>query len=154
MLAAQYPQLEKAFGFNESSQSFSSQDSINYFLDYMHKRFDVLLDDTCKAYYQYLAEKAEEERREAEARRLAREEEYYDDYSGGYSNGPSILKTAFGVALGNKMSGNSGRDRNAPQRKDYSNSASCTRKIRVKNGRILEKTCHGCTMAPYCTRYR
>ena len=39
-------------------------------------------------------------------------------------------------------------------RKDYSHSGSCTQSVRVKNGKILERTCRGCAMAPYCTRYR
>lgn len=159
ILVKQCPKIEELITFDENESTFENLDSFYFFLHYMQKHNDALLDDTSEACERYLITLAERRRREAEERRLALEEQaqqdyYDDDYSGGRSNDSSILKTAFGVALGNKMSGNSGRDRNAPQRKDYSNSASCTRKIRVKNGRILEKTCHGCTMAPYCTRYR
>ena len=159
ILVKQCPKIEELITFDENESTFENLDSFYFFLHYMQKHNDALLDDTSEACERYLIALAERRRREAEERRLALEEQaqqdyYEDDYSGGRSNDSSILKTAFGVALGNKMSGNSGRDRNAPQRKDYSNSASCTRKIRVKNGRILEKTCHGCTMAPYCTKYR
>ena len=97
-----------------------------------------------------------ERERQLEEEQAWREEQGYydDDYSGGRSSGGGILRTAFGVALGNKMSGNSGRGKNAPMKKDYSGSSCCTQRVRVKNLKVSERTCRGCPMAPYCTKFR
>ncbi|WP_316636947.1 hypothetical protein [uncultured Ruminococcus sp.] len=101
------------------------------------------------------AQREREDRARAEREAMQEEEGYYDDYkSSSRSIGGDILKTAFGVALGNKISGNSGRGKNTPVRKDYSYTDGCRQRVRVKNLKVQERTCRGCTMAPYCTKYR
>lgn len=134
--------------------TYHTQEALIYFIKKM-------LDPYCKlstAISEYTTQKLKELEAKRERERIEREEREamraeQEAYGGG-SSGSGILKTAFGVALGNKISGNSGRGKNAPVRKDYSHSGSCTQSVRVKNGKILERTCRGCAMAPYCTRYR
>ena len=81
---------------------------------------------------------------------MAREEEYYDDYSGGRSNGGGILKTAFGVALGNKMS-NRGNNEKRNGKRDLLGSSVCQYGKRDKNG--FKQTCVFCPVRDKCSRH-
>lgn len=108
-----------------------------------------------RKYNEKLAQEEEERARRAEEARLRREAqengEYYDDEDDGEDLGVSLLKgvagIAIGTALGNKLSGNTGRKKDSgPRKKSYYGSTGCVRKRHM--------SCSGCRMIPYCSDYR
>lgn len=113
-----------------------------------------------RKYNEKLAQEEEERKRREEEARLRREAqangEYYDDEDDGEDIGVSLLKgvagIAIGTALGNKFSGNTGRNKNyssVPQKKNYYATSGCQRT--KLHGR---SDCSGCVLANQCSKYR
>lgn len=103
-----------------------------------------------------IARKKEEEKRQEEEyqrRKAARAAGYYDDEDDGESFSDSLIKgvvgVAVGTALGNKISGNTGRKKDpGPRKKSYYATSGC---IKTKRHTM---SCSGCRMIPYCSDYR
>lgn len=103
-------------------------------------------------YNERLQREEEARKRREEEERLRKESGYYDGigYDSGSSGGflRSMLSTAGGIALGNKISGNSGRSREKSQKKDYAWTSDCMKR------KGLTLSCRGCRLAPYCKSYK
>ena len=115
-----------------------------------------------RKYNEKLAQEEEERKRREEEARLRREAqangEYYDDEDDGEDLGTSFLKgvagIAIGTALGNKFSGNTGRNKTSSSRrgkKDLMGSGSCPYGKKDKDGWTIHCGMQ-CPIHHYCTR--
>lgn len=159
-------------GAIDHSSNMRSPEGLGYCIEYLgghgllsHKDYlsgseNHTLKGAIESYKKFLKRELEkyEERqeREREARANASMD---DDFVGDFITG--MLRTAGGVALGNRLSGNRGsRSRssgrqNEVKKKNYYGSKACQRKSRVENGRFVHKdTCVGCTIASQCSHWR
>lgn len=127
--------LRALLGIPATYENYKQPDSpvCTYIINYMSKSSTCLIDDAISAYLEYLQkqqeQRDEEARRRAEEarqRRLEREESgYYDQPSGGGFLS-SMLSTAGGVALGNKITENSRKkERKKELQWHYTCSISC-----------------------------
>ncbi len=138
--------VEKTSGGNEISVRTS--ESLKFYINKMSDPYcelEPLYDEFKNNKMQEIAAERERRLREQEEREARREEEYYN--GGGSSFLGDIFKTATGVALGNKASGNSGR---SDGKRDLFGTSVCQR-CKYKND-MRRFTCMGCPAESRCTQ--
>ena len=129
-----------------------SNGGLSYCIEYMSNKDNSTLSEAIQNYKNFLENKVETYKREEELRRQYREEQSYS--SGGGSFVGNVLSTAGGVALGNKISGNTGKNRGTGSRsgkRDLMGSGSCPYGKKDEHGWTIHCGMQ-CPIHRYCSR--
>lgn len=138
------------------SNNVRSTEGLTYCINYMVERADRTLAAAVRSYRDFLEEEIKEHKRQRELERQQREaeREASDGGEGGLLQG--VLRTAAGVAIGNKVSGAGGRKERKDGRKDLMGSASCVygkKRHSGIGGSEVTLRCSDCPVKKYCTRW-